>query len=200
MKLSSLALGAATILIAAPAFTPAFAAGTASTVVVNGTVAKQCGVGNQSGGGTRAIASPVNLGSLVTTDGQLASSTKTPIAFDNVWCNAPANITMDVSPLKLTSPPPAFDASSFTAALDLNLTSDGTHAVLPTYFGVSALSSTLGATDGLASNAIPAFETGTQIYSEANLSYSMPSNAHSPGIRPLAGDYSGTVTFTATPQ
>ncbi|HEX3919755.1 MAG TPA: hypothetical protein VHW60_20645 [Caulobacteraceae bacterium] len=199
MKLSSLALGAATILIAAPVITPAFAQ-TSTNVTVTGQVGKQCGVGNQSGGGTRSLGPSITVPDLVTTDGQLNLALSTPIGFDNVWCNAPSTIKMDVSPMKLQSPP-AFDASSFTATLDMNVTGDSTHQILATYFaGATKVASTNGAIDGTVSNSIPAFETGTLTYSEALLSYTIPANGHSQGIRPLAGQYTGTVTVTATPN
>jgi hypothetical protein len=197
MKRAFLVAAAATILIAAPSLVLAQAS---TNVAVTGSVGKQCGVGNQSGGGLRPTgAAQVDLGNLVTSDGQLATSTPTAIAFDNVWCNAPSTLSMDVTPLKLQNAP-AFDASSFTAALDLNVNSDGTHKILSTYFGIPTLSSTNGSTDGVKTVQIAAFETGTLTFSEALLTYSMPVNAHSPGIRPLAGTYTGTVTVTATPN
>jgi type 1 fimbria pilin len=69
MKLAFLAAGAASLLIVSPSF----AADTANStdVTVNGSVATQCGIGNQSGGGVRSLPNTVDLGSLVTTDGQL---------------------------------------------------------------------------------------------------------------------------------
>lgn len=199
MKVTFLAAGAAALIIA----TPVFAAGTpASTnVEVDGTVTAQCGVGHQSGGGTRAIASPVTV-TVVDANGQLDTADTTPIAFDNVWCNAPNTLVMDVTSLKLQSPPASWDSSSFVAAVDMNISSDAADDILPTYWGATVTTlRSADATDGVATQAAePAFETGTGRFSKALLSLKMPIDAHSPGVRPLAGSYVGTVTVTATPN
>lgn len=198
MKLAFLAVsGAAALLAAAPAF-----ADTANStdVQINGTVTAQCGIGHQSGNGTRSIPESVTLSNIVDANGQLDTSTSTPIAFDNVWCNGAHNtLTMDVTSLKLQSPPASWDNRSFVAAVDMVVGSDGDHAILPTYFGIPTLQSA-DATDGVKSVTIGAFETGTLKYSEALISLKMPSDAHSPGLRPLAGSYQGTVTVTVTPS
>jgi hypothetical protein len=189
------ASGAAALMIAAPAF-----ADTASTdVKVSGTVGAQCGVGHQSGTGTRSIPEAVTLTDIVDGNGQLDTTTVTPIAFDNVWCNAANTLTMDVTSLKLQHPPASWDTSSFVAAVDMNVGSDGTHRILPIYFGIPSLQSA-DATDGIKTVSIGAFETGTLTFSEALITLKMPSDAHSPGVRPLAGNYEGTVTVTATPN
>jgi hypothetical protein len=106
---------------------------------------------------------------------------------------------MTVTALKDLSPPASFDASSFTDHLTLTVGSDANDLVLPTYFGgVSTLSSGLAGAAGTLAVTGPAFETGTGKYSQAVLTYSMPSDAHSPGIRPLAGSYQGVVTISVT--
>lgn len=196
MKVTFLAAGAAALILASPAF-----ADTANStdVQVSGTVTAQCGIGHQSGGGTRSIPEDVTLSDVVDANGQLDTTTSTPIAFDNVWCNGASNtLTMDVTSLKLQSPPATWDSSSFVAAVDMNVGSDGTHKILPTYFGISNLQSA-DATDGIKTVTIGAFETGTLTYSEALLTLKMPSDAHSAGVRPLAGSYAGSVTVTVTP-
>ena len=120
-----------------------------------------------------------------------------PTVQSNTISGANNTLTMDVTDLKLQSPPASFDSSSFVSAVDMNVTSDGTHKILQTYFGIPSLQST-GATDGIATVNIGAFETGTLTYSEALLSLKMPSTAHDPGLRPLAGSYTGSVTVTVT--
>ena len=199
MKVTLLAAAAALVIA-----TPVFAAGTpASTnVVVNGTVTAQCGVGHQSGGGTRSIASPVTV-PVVDANGQLDTATTTQIAIDNIWCNAPNTLVMDVTQLSLKTPPTGgWDTSSFVAAVDMVVSSDSSNnRLLPTYCGGQTTLQSAGATDGIATEATePAFETGTGKFSQALLTLAMPATAHSKGVRPLAGDYTGTVTVTATPN
>ena len=196
-RLMFLSAGAAALMVSSTAF--ATGSPVSTNVTITGTVGSQCGVGNQSGGGTRSLGPAITLTDVVQADGQLDTTTTTPIGFDNVWCNAPNTTKMDVTELKLQNPPAGWDTSSFVAAVDMVVSGDGTHKILPTYFGVSTLQSS-GSTDGVVSVSLPAFETGTLTYSEALVSLSMPSSAHSPGVRPLAGTYTGTVTVTATPN
>jgi hypothetical protein len=138
---------------------------------------------------------------VVDANGQLNTASTTQIAIDNIWCNAPNTLVMDVTSLKLQSPPAAWDTSSFVAAVDMVVSSDANNRLLPTYWGGQATLQSADATDGVATEAAePAFETGTGKFSEALLSLKMPSDAHSGGVRPLAGSYTGTVTVTATPN
>jgi hypothetical protein len=207
MKLAFLAASAASLLIAAPAFAITAAPTPSSTdVQVTGSVATECGIGNQSGGGARSLPETVPLGSLIGPTGEVAANTPISIGFDNVWCNGASNsLVMTVTPLSNPAVT-VYDHSSFTNYLTLNVTSDPNNQVLPAYFnGASSLSSGSAGTaaddtgiNGTLSNTLGAFETGTGKYSQALLSYSLPA-IHAGHDRPLAGSYTGSVTITVTP-
>ena len=171
-------------LLAAPA---AFAQDGSSAIVVNGSVAGMCGAGNQSGGGTTTGNTPVELGSLIDGDGFLSVAAKT-IDFGNMWCNAPADLTVSASILQ-GDQPVGPDSSSFVNQLDMHVSG----AVIDTYMGggTASTGSDLSASIG------HAFETGTGTYSKATLNVSLPAGT-SGNDRPVAGDYTGTVTFTAS--
>lgn len=181
-----------TILMAASALSllaaPAFAQSTgSSSVVVNGSVAGMCGVGNQSGGGTTTGNTPVSLGSLIDGDGFLSVAAKT-IDFGNMWCNKAATLTVSASILQ-GDQPVGPDTGSFVNQLDMHVSG----AVLDTYMG-GAVAHT--GTDAVASIG-HAFETGTGTYSKATLNVTLPAGTVG-NDRPVAGAYTGTVTFTAS--
>lgn len=180
-----------TILMAASALSllaaPAFAQVGTSTLVVNGEVAGMCGAGNQSGGGTTTGNTPVELGSLIDGNGHL-NVAATQIDFGNMWCNAPADLTVSASILQ-GSNPVGPDTTSFVNQLDMHVSG----AVIDTYMGGGTAST---GTDLVASIG-HAFETGTGAYSKATLNVSLPAGT-SGNDRPVAGDYTGTVTFTAS--
>ena len=171
-------------LLAAPA---AFAQDGSSAIVVNGSVAGMCGAGNQSGGGTTTGNTPVALGSLIDGNGQL-SVAATEIDFGNMWCNAPADLTVSASILQ-GSNPVGPDSTSFVNQLDMHVSG----AVIDTYMGGGTAST--GA--DLSASIGHAFETGTGPYSKATLNVTLPAGT-SGNDRPVAGDYTGTVTFTAS--
>jgi hypothetical protein len=195
MKFAFLAAGAAALVTAAPAF-----ADTASTnVQVTGTVGSQCGVGNQSGGGTRVTDSSgvVPLGNLVGPTGQL-SIPQTVIGFDNLWCNSASSLTMTVTALKTNVT--VSDTSSFTNHLDMIVSHDSSDDVLIYFGNPSSVSTGAGGADGTLTSTLPtAFETGTGTYSRALLNVTLPAGTQG-NDRPVAGSYTGTVTITATPS
>jgi len=180
-----------TILMAASALSllaaPAFAQTGSSQIVVNGTVAGMCGAGNQSGGGTTTGNTPVNLGSLIDSNGQL-SVAATTIDFGNMWCNKSANLTVSASVLQ-GNQPVGPDSGSFVNALDMIVTG----AVIDTYMGGGQARTGAPKTAAIGH----AFETGTGTYSKATLNVALPAGT-SGNDRPVAGDYTGTVTFTAS--
>lgn len=180
-----------TILMAASALSllaaPAFAQDGVSTLVINGEVGQMCGAGNQSGGGTTTGNTPVELGSLIDADGHLDVAAKT-IDFGNMWCNAPATLTVSASILQ-GSNPVGTDVNSFVNQLDMIVTG----AVIDTYMGGGQART---GTDKVATIG-QAFETGTGPYSKATLNVALPAGT-SGNDRPVAGDYTGTVTFTAS--
>lgn len=193
MKIALVALTAASLLTAAPAF----AAGASTNVTINGTVPGLCGTGNQSGGGTRASGTDVvTIANLVDANGFLSVADR-DIEFDNLWCNTPSTLTMAVTPLATLSP--VSDPSSFVNHLDMIVGNDGGAKVLQTYFG-GATSVSSAVNGGILTYSFPgAFETGTGQYSKASLKITLPQGTVG-NDRPVAGDYSGTVTITAVPN
>ena len=188
------------ILSAAVAVAALVAAGAASAeesqLNVTGNVSKQCGLGNQSGGGTGGKTQPVNLGSIVDGNGQLSVAPQT-IGFGNVWCNAPATISLAVSALQNTSTAP-FDSSSFVNKLDMIVEKPTSGGSIFSYFAPGTTSARTG-TAPITNNIAGAFETGTLAYQGAVLKVALPTGTQG-NDRPTAGDYAGTVTLTVTPS
>lgn len=178
-----------TILMAASALSllaaPAFAQDASSAITINGSVDGMCGAGNQSGGGVVTGNTPVELGSLIDGNGQLNVAAQT-LQFDNMWCNGPANLT--ISATDLATDVVVLDTGSFVNSLDMVVTGN----VINTYMGGGEART---GTDKQAAIGA-AFETGTGQYGQATLNVVLPSGHN--GDRPVAGDYTGTVTFTAS--
>jgi hypothetical protein len=144
-----------------------------------------CGAGNQSGGGVVTGNTPISLGSLVDGNGQL-SVTQQDIQFDNMWCNGPATLTVWAT--TLSNATAVLDTSSFVNELEMIVSGK----MIDTYMGGGSATST---TDKVANIGF-AFETGTGQYGSGKLNIALP--AGHAGDRPIAGSYTGTVTFTAT--
>ena len=191
-------LGAAALsMLAAPAFAqfapvgPAAAPTTVSSVVaVTGSVAKQCGLGNQSGGGGNGGYTPtLALGSLVDGNGQLNVAAQN-IGFGNVWCNSAATVALSTT--QLTTLTPNTDPTSFTNKLDLIIDGQtGLGGSVFAYLG-GATQATLAAP--ASASTAGAFETGTGAFQSARVRVALPSTSTS-GDRPVAGAYTGTITF-----
>ena len=180
------------IIMAATALTliaaPAFARDGTSQIEIGGSVAGQCGAGNQSGGGS-ASTPTIALGELTDGDGFLDVSA-VELGFGNMWCNTAANLTMSAS--ALSTDVDVLDTSSFVNTLDMVVNG----AVIDTYFGTPAGSSARTGED-LEGSIAHAFETGNGQYSKAMLNVELPQGTVG-NDRPVAGDYTGTVTFTAS--
>lgn len=184
-----LAASALSMFVAAPAFAAVVGPVTPAptqTVQVQGTVAAQCGKGNQSGGGTGG-GETVDFGNLVDANGQLVAQSK-EITFGNLWCNSKSNYSVDVSDLKTGAA--VTDTGSFTNTLDLTLSG----AIVNTYFGGGSVSTGAPKTGTIAG----AFETGTGQYSKGLIAVSLPAGTAG-NDRPVAGTYKGKVTVTLTP-
>lgn len=183
------------------ASTPAFAQ-SSNTVNLSGSVAKACGVGNHiSGPGTAAgfTAGDITNIPLADSNGQLNSPVVyTNRSFGNLWCNAPASVSIEVS--AMTTPTTVFDTGSFTNRFDVEVTTDA-----GVYIGQSQnyVITTLNDGDGIvtASGNNPfAFETGTGRFGGADQIRILPSARSSGGnYRPVAGDYTGYIRMTAAP-
>ena len=162
------------------------------TIVIGASVANQCGVGDQSGGGVSSPTTPVALGEIADSNGFLDTTITQVVGFGNMWCNSAANMTIGVTPLTTSST--NTDPSSFLDSVDLVLNnSDGGGSILQ-YAGVSSVASN-GAPVNVTGYVPGAFETGTGQYSQANLHLAYPAG-HPGNDRPLAGTWSGTVVIT----
>ena len=172
--MKAILMGAAALsLLAAPAFAQS------QEVEVTGNVEAQCGLGNQSGGGTGGYTASVDIG------------------FGNVWCNSPADLSLEASAFETASP--VTDTGSFRNSVDMIV--DGAQTTYAAgsifvYFG----GATEARTGSPAQFSIPQeFETGTGRFQAARVRLSLP--AGNPGNdRPVAGDWSGTVTLTVSPS
>jgi hypothetical protein len=166
-------------------------------IVVGATVGNQCGLGNQSGGGVSNPSTPIALGEIADSDGFLDTSVGATLNFGNVWCNSAATVSMEVTALTTSSP--NTDPSSFLSSVDMVVDNSDGGGWIGQYIvgGPSSIASN-GTTNGFASGSTPgAFETGSGQYAEANLHLAYPAG-HPGNDRPLAGTWSGTVTFTAS--
>jgi hypothetical protein len=193
-KLLIAALAASTF-----AATPAFAQATGE-IVLNASVATQCGTGNHVSGAT---ADPlwdqtditVNLAG---TNGQFQGQTFTNRSFGNVWCNGPAQVTISVGALQ--NPTVVGDTGSFTNRFDVRVVTD---AGVYIGQGQNYVLSTVGESSGVASGTghVPgAFETGFQRFGGADsieVLRAMRPDGEGP-LRAVSGAYQGYVRFTAT--
>lgn len=184
------------------ASTPAFAQSTATgEILLNATVAPQCGAGNHLSGAASATgweqgAIAVNLTNAG--NGQFSGQTETTRSFGNVWCNNAATVTLEVAALRGGAA--TTDTSSFTNRFDVSVVTDAA-----VYAGGTQgqTISTVGDADGVVSitgNSGQAFETGLQRFGGAN-SITILADAGGSGgndRRATAGSYAGYLRFTAT--
>ena len=184
--MKTILLGAAALsLLAAPAF--------AADQVVNvgGTVASLCGLGNQSGGGTGGHTPNVAITNIVDpSTGLLNTAASVTIGFGNVWCNGPSDLSLAATPF--ASSTAVSDTSSFTNKLDLIVDGGATPArSILLYLGGGE------ARTGVPKAASPtrAFETGIGDFQSARVRLALPTGTVG-NDRPVAGNYSGSVTLT----
>jgi hypothetical protein len=171
------------LLIAAAALSfmagPALAQDTGSAAVIGGTVGGKCGTTGSSS---------VDLGPL--TDGQgFLSVADRAIDFGEMWCNAPADLTMEVEALQGDGP--VSDASSFVNRLDMTVSG----GVMDTYFGGDLRTGPGGAAGQAGASTGFAFSTGAS--APATLSVDLPAGTIG-NDRPVAGAYTGSIIFTAS--
>jgi hypothetical protein len=186
---------------AAFAATPAFAQ-SSNQVNLNATVANACGVGNHiSGPGTAAGFTAGDITNIPLADGNGQFNTAavyTNRSFGNLWCNAPATVRIEVSPLVNTTP--VADTGSFTNRFEVQVVTDAA-----VYTGgsqdttISSVGGTFAAPNYIEGNSGAAFETGTGHFGGADSITILPSARSSGGnYRPIAGSYSGYVRMIAT--
>jgi hypothetical protein len=199
MKKLLIAALATSAFVASPAFGQA-----SQTINISANVTKACGVGNHVGGDTPAVGfvtGPVALGNIADGNGQFNTArVVTNVTFGNVWCNAPANVTIEVSPL--TTSAPAADTSSFTNRLEVEVVTDAAvYTGNPQNTVISSVGGTTATPTALSGNSGGAFETGTGRFGGVDSITIKPASRGSAGgnLRPVAGDYSAFVRFTATP-
>lgn len=174
---------AALSLVAAPAFAQNSAN---STVTLTSSVAKLCGVGNHTSGGSLPFDS-THVVTLADGNGQFGGETGISLGFGNMWCNAPASVTVTASPLKAQAPVTAGD-NSFTNSFDLSVSGGAM------IYANGQSVTTAGADASVTGSVAHAFETGTGQYSKVNIDV-LPNAGNR---RAVAGTYAGSVTFTVT--
>lgn len=189
------------ILASAAALALVASAGAASaqapsrSVDVNGTVDRQCGVGNHSGGGNQGHTPTLTISDMTDADGFLDTTTTHAIGFGNVWCNGAATLTLTASALTHDTITGGFDARSFTNSVDMEVSAGayGNRSIL-LYFGNGVATTT----QPLSRPTTGAFETGGDDFQRASVRLVRPADSDGGNDRPLAGDYSGTITLTAS--
>ena len=193
MKKSLIVAASALTIIAAPAFAQSTATG---EIALNATVAKACGVGNHLSGA--AAAPGWDQGDLTVDltnagNGQFNGAEWTNRSFGNVWCNGPATVTLEAA--ALTTSTPVLDTGSFTNRFDLEVTTDaGVYVGQGTDF-VLATASEASGVKTVSAGVPAAFETGLQRFGGAD---SIKVLKNPLNKRPVAGDYTGYLRFTAT--
>jgi len=194
MKTLLVAASAIGLLASAPVY-----AQSVKTVTVSGSVTGACGLGNHKSGASEApgwAQGDIDLGEMAGADGKLDidPANLSQRSFGNVWCNGPADVTIEVSALTNSTAGAPEDSSSFANQFDMKITGSlGGNAFGNGGGGLTVSSSggTTGVKDDI--HTAGAFETGLQQYSGFNLEVLNPGN-----LRPVAGDYSGTIKLTAT--
>lgn len=183
------------------AATPAFAQAS-NQVNLSANVANACGVGNHiSGPGTAAGFTAGDITNIPLADGNGQFNTAaeyTNRSFGNLWCNAPATVRIEVSPLVNTTP--VADTGSFTNRFEVEVTTDaavytgGTQDTV-----ISSVGGTFASPNYIEGNSGAAFETGTGRFGGADSIRILPSARSTGGnYRPVAGSYSGYVRMVAT--
>lgn len=177
---------AALSLVAAPAFAQSNTA--SSAVTLTSSVDKLCGQGDHISGGDLPF-DATHVVDLANNAGQFIGETGISLGFGNMWCNAPASVTVTASPLK-SSTPVGQDDGSFTNSFDLRVNAGGAMV----YVGPGATVTTNGADASVTGSVAHAFETGTGQWSKVNIDV-LPNAGNR---RAVAGTYAGSVTFTVT--
>ena len=176
-----------TILMAASALSliaaPAFAQDASSTVNLAGTVAEQCGEGNHISG----IA-------MTDAEGQFNGYVSGNRSFGNMWCNTAANVALTVTPFSTGNS--TTDTGSFANSFDVRVTTNTSvywNNNIPGGVVETAGSSVMvdGDTGG-------AFETGLGQYSGMIVEILPVIGSGGNPKRPVAGDYTGSITLTAS--
>lgn len=196
MKAVLFAASAIGLLVSAPAHAAE------KTVNITATVGKACGLGHHKSGYDSNPGwnqDDIVIANLVDGNGQLDPSVTTigNRSFGNIWCNSPANVSIELASLAVDgdrgAPAPA-DGTSFTNKFDLKLTGNfGGHAFSNDPSNLSIDTSTDA--DGVVVESratASAFETGTGQYSGFQLQILNPANK-----RPVAGTYKAYVKVTA---
>ena len=180
--------------------TPAFAQTASSTINLNGNVTNKCGAGNHIGGSGIAAgftSGDINVADFTNTNGQFgAAMTYTNRSFgQSLWCNYNAKVSMTVTPFVNTSTNTTSDTGSFATSFDVRIVTD---AGVYMNLGENLEIVTNGADvtkDGYPGGA---FETGTGRFGGADVIQILPKPRQSGGgyLRPVAGTYKSTITFT----
>lgn len=193
MKKSLIVAASALAMAATPAFAVT-ASGNVSTINLSANVTAACGVGNHMSGSDIGTGDQSDITvPLADANGQYKTAQTFNRSFGNVWCNAPAKVTVSATPLTEDTGAVVGDVDSFTNRFDLQVSGGAMNA----YVGGQTVDTSVAGGASKFFNMPTAFETGTGQYSSVNITV-LPSLRSGEARRPIAGDYSGSVTLTAT--
>lgn len=187
-----LVLAASAIAMAAtPAFADTTAGGNSSTITLGANVAAACGVGNHRSGATSGAGNTTDATyTLADSTGQFKTAQTQNRSFGNVWCNGPATVTITASQLSTSAT--TTDTSSFTNKFDVEVTGGAM-----VYAGGGTLATAGNASASQHADLPGAFETGLGTFSSVDIKVLPALGSGGMPLRPVAGAYAGTVTFTA---
>ena len=194
MKKSLIVAASALAMAATPAFAVT-ASGNSSTINLTADVTAQCGVGNHMSGSDTGAGDQSDIAVNLNKDGNGQYKTQTTFnrSFGNVWCNAPARVTVTATPLTENSGAVVADANSFTNYFDLTVSGGAMNA----YVGGQTVDTSVTGGETKFFDMPTAFETGTGQYSSVDITV-LPSLHSGEPRRAIAGTYVGAVTLTAT--
>ena len=190
-----------TILMAASALSliaaPAFAQDASSTVNLAGTVAEQCGEGNHISG--YDVNNDWAQGDITGIDmdngvGQFEGYTSGQRSFGNLWCNTAATVSLEVTPFSTSNS--TTDTGSFANSFDVRVTTNTS-----VYWNNNipgGVVETAGSSVMVSGDTAGAFETGSGQYSGMIVEILPVAGSGGNPKRPVAGDYTGSITLTAS--
>jgi hypothetical protein len=194
MKKSLIVAASALAMAATPAFANTTTSGNAATIHLSADVTAQCGVGNHMSGSDTGAGDQTDITvPLADANGQFKTAQTFNRSFGNVWCNAPATVTVSATPLTEDSGAAVGDTDSFTNRFDLQVSGGAMNA----YVGGQTVDTSVAGGDTKHFDMPTAFETGTGQYSSVDIKV-LPSLRSGEPRRAIAGTYTGAVTLTAT--
>lgn len=192
--MKTILMGAAALSLLAA---PAFAQSVSADIQLGGEVAPACGLGNHiSGAAVNPLWNQDDITGIAMTDaeGQFNGASYANRSLGNVWCNAAADVAMTVTPFATAAS--TTDTSSFANSFVVRVTTN-----MGVYWGAgtgAVVQSTSTGNGSAGGNTGQAFETGLGQYSGMTIDILPEIGSGGNNKRPVAGAYTGSVTFTAS--